>query len=349
MADVMRTGSRRSTLPVRVVDFELANAAKRVVHGALSVVPGERLVVVADEPRYEVGRAFVEAARALGASADVVAIERFGARPLRGLPSALSEALRNAQASILIVGLDDAEMGMRRELLELVRDVRLRHAHMIGLTRKALATGFSADPARVLDTTRAVRTRLRPRSVLRLRTAAGAELEVRLGPASVWSVHDGAIRAGRWENLPAGELTTSPEEVSGVYVADASLGGQIGAAAGLLTSKPVRVEIEGGICKRVACVDRALARQIEEFIGREHHLNRVGTITLGTNIGILGPTGEFVCDQNLPGLHIAFGSVIPELTGASYQTRSQLMMTCTQSDIDLDGAALMRKGRYLIP
>jgi aminopeptidase len=85
-----------------------------------------------------------------------------------------------------------------------------------------------------------------------------------------------------------------------------------------------------------------------QFLARENNLNRVGTITLGTNVGLHEPTGEYVCDQNLPGLHVAFGSVISELTGGAFETRAQLPMTCAHSDVVLDGAPLLRRGRYLV-
>src|SRR5262249_14414067 len=129
---------------------------------------------------------------------------------------------------------------------------------------------------------------------------------------------------------------------------DASIGAQFGAAAGLLTSRPVRVEIDDGVCKGIECTDLGLQRDVRTFLGREHQLSRVGTITLGTNIGMLEPTGEYVCDQNIPGLHIGFGSIIPDLTGAAFQTRAQLTMTCARAHVDLDGAPLLRNGRYLL-
>jgi hypothetical protein len=122
----------------------------------------------------------------------------------------------------------------------------------------------------------------------------------------------------------------------------------MGAAAGLLKSRPVRVEIEEGVCKNVTCVDTALRRDVLAFLAREHQLNRVGTITLGTNVGIVEPIGEYVCDQNIPGLHIAFGSIAPQLTGAPFQTRAQLTMTCAGANVDLDGVPLLRNGRYVV-
>ena len=248
------------------------------------------------------GTALLEIARDLGADPIVHEIESHGERPIRQLPEPIRAAMGRAQASLVAIGFDDGEIGMRLELLDAVRTLSLRHAHMTGVSRKSLIAGFSVDPARILAMTRAVRTRLRADSRLRLRTPAGSDLEVRLDPLMRWAEHVGVIRPGKWENLPSGKLLTCPATVRGVFVADASIGAHFGQAAGLLERNPVRIEIEGSICKGVRSSDRALQREVEAFLAREHNLLRVGGVCLGTNVGILSPTGEIVADQNLPGL-----------------------------------------------
>jgi leucyl aminopeptidase (aminopeptidase T) len=204
------------------------------------------------------------------------------------------------------------------------------------------------DPARILDTTRAVRVRLRPDSKLRLRSAAGSDIEVKLDASHRWAEQVGVLRPGRAESLPSGALVTTPADVRGVFVADASVGGQAGAAAGLLERIPVRFEIEGGFCKTVRSPDRGLQRGIEELLRREHNLDRVGLVILGTNVGIVRPVGEAVCDQNVPGLHLGFGCPLSDQTGATWSTRAHLTITGASADVDLDGAPLLRSGRYMV-
>ena len=337
-----------SSIRLGTVDYDLANAARRVIEAALGVVRGERVVLIVDRPRRDVGSALLEVARDLGADPIVHELESHGERPIRQLPESLRAALGRAQASLIAIGFDDGEIGMRHELLDAVRTFSLRHAHMMGVSRKSLIAGFSVDHARILSTTRAVRTRLRPESKLQLRTPAGSDLEVRLDPGMRWAEHLGVIRPGKWENLPSGKLVTCPAQVRGVFVADASMGSRFGEAAALLDRAPVRLEIDGGTCKSVRCLDRALQREVETFLQREHNLHRIGAVCLGTNVGILSATGEIVADQNLPGLHIVLGSSVPEQTGAAWSTRAQLPMTASGADVDLDGTPLLRAGRYMV-
>jgi leucyl aminopeptidase (aminopeptidase T) len=211
-----------------------------------------------------------------------------------------------------------------------------------------MLAGFSVDPTRILDATRAVRMRVRPNSVLHARTTSGTDLHVKLTPAHRWAEHVGVIRPGRWENLPSGELMTAPQHVSGVFVCDASSGGPFGAAAGLLTRSPVRLEIEDGAVKSFSCSDANMHRGIEAFLAQDRFCANVGTIILGTNVGLLQPIGELVCDQNLPALHITLGSTFPDATGAPSMTSHQLSLTSSGGDVDLDGAPLLRNGRYMV-
>jgi leucyl aminopeptidase (aminopeptidase T) len=330
------------------LDFDLASAARRVIETSLGVVAGDRVVIVVDGARELLGATLAEITRTVGAEAEVVVLEKLSRRPVRNLPEQLRAELSRAQASVLLIGFEEGEWQMRLEYVKLVTELRLRHAHMIGVGRRAMLAGFSVDLQRILDATRAVRTRMRPDSVLRLRSPAGSDLEVKLGPQFRWQERVGIVRPGRWENLPSGELFTCPADVNGFFVADASMGGPLGATAGMLARSPIRMEIKSGACRSVQCIDRRLASAVEGFLRTERNAEKVGMVVLGTNIGMHEATGEVVSDQNVPGLHLGFGATMADQTGAGWDAPTQLLMTGTQADVDLDGAPLLRQGRYLV-
>lgn len=341
--------SRRpsSKMSIATIDFDIVNAARRIFEGALSLVPGDRCLLILDREREGLATALAETARTTGARCDVVFLEDFAMRPITELPPPIRTLLEQAQASVLLVGIERGEQGMRIDLIEHVVRLRLRHAHMVGVTRRSLIAGFSVDPTRVLDATRAVRMRLRPDSVVHLKTKGGSDLTVKLSPRHRWAEHVGVIRPGRWENLPTGELVTAPHSVDGVFVCDASLGGHFD-HKGLVDRNPVRLEVSACIVTRVSCSDRALQRLVEEYLRSEPMAARVGTVVIGTNVGMLAPIGEMVADQNLPGLHLSLGNTFPDMTGAEPGALSQLTMTTSNADLDLDGAQLLRAGRYLV-
>ncbi len=336
-----------STPRLSAVDFDLSNAARRILEGALALVRGERVVILTDTEHGPLAQAVYDLTVLLDAKGEILVLEDVEPRPWRKLPARVSDAMAMAQASVLFASAHEAEATALGELFALVRALRLRHAHVVGVSRRGLLGGFSADAARILDATRAVRTRLRPDSRLTLKSPGGSDLEVRLDPAHRWIEHVGVIRPGRWEQLPHGAIRTTPGNVTGVFVADASLS-DVAEARGVVGRSPVSFDIEAGQCKAVRTSDLGLKRRVEELLRRDHHGDRVGTVVLGTNVGLAHPTGEAACDQNLPGLHLSFGDTFAEQTGATWTSRAHLVATCAAADVDLDGTPLLRAGRYMV-
>ena len=329
-------------------DIDLANAARRIVERSLNVVRGDVVVLLTDRDHRELAHALEQVVASLEATGIVYELGDHEILPLRSVPGNIRESLRSAQASVYIAGVDTAEQSFRRELVDLVSQFKLRHGHMLGVTRRAMLTGFTVDPVRILDATRALRMRLRPDSRAVVRSRAGTDLTVQFGGRYRWVEQTGTIRPGRWENLPAGELATVPERVDGVFVADAAL-----ACARVLTNvplqgAPIRFTIENSLVTNVACTDNNLRSEVENALRDDRHGSRVGTVIFGTNVGISEPTGELVCDQSMPGLHLSFGKTYASETGAEWDSNAQVVAAQAYVDIDLDGTALLRAGRYLV-
>jgi leucyl aminopeptidase (aminopeptidase T) len=328
------------------VDYDLIASARRVIEGALSMVRGERVVIVSDSERKELALALVEAASWANAAATNFDLDSFGKAPLSELPSVIRQALGTAQASIFVARGGSGEVELRRQLVETAASHGLRHAHMLGLTARTMAMGLAVDPHRIADTARALRTRLRGDSEIALRSAAGSNLVVRCSPKYRWVENSGIIRQGRWLNLPAGELLTVSDSITGTFVANASI--TEGVDSQLLIDGPLTLHIEGQRVTRVSAKSSTLQRGVESFLRGGANRDRVGLVSFGTNVGLSEPTGALIVDQTLPGLHLALGMTLPELTGADWDSTGQLVLTASGADIDVDGHAVMRGGRYLL-
>lgn len=331
----------------RNIDFGLMTPAARVVDEILAIDWDERVLVVHDHNSEQIGRAFEHAALERRAIVERIDWEGLAPRPWQGCPAPILEALAASAASILVVSTEEGEYDARHAFVAAVAASRVRHVHIVGTSRRALLGSITASSSRVFELTEMVRKQMRPQTKLVARNPAGTSLEVEMAPHLRWFKNGDVVRAGTWINVPYGALVTSPHTANGVYVADAALGGGLGAKVGLLTARPIRLNIEAGRVRSVECPDMALKSYVERFIADGNNRDRIGLLSLGTNIGIQSPLGEIVHDENMPGLHVALGDAFGARTGATWSAHGQLAFAHTSGDLDLDGEPIVRSGRYV--
>jgi leucyl aminopeptidase (aminopeptidase T) len=328
-------------------DFALMDPALRVIDGGLSVVPGQKLLIVTDAKSMDLSKAIYYASRQQGAEATMFVLEYLGERPHLNLHPDIQHAFAQVEASIFVASALETEANMRRELLQSAANHKVRHAHMVGVTRRSMIHGMNTDPQHIANVAALVRGMLRPRSLLLACSAAGTSLEVKCDPSHRWAEHSGRIRRGRCENLPSGELVTCPADVNGVFVSDGCMSEVFDRPQRLLRDRPVTLQISDGYVREVRCDDADLANDLVAWMQCGPYYDRVGMVSLGTNIGMSDPCGEVICDQIIPGLHLSLGTTTPEKTGASWDTDGQLIFTSYNQDVDLDGRPFLRSGRYL--
>jgi leucyl aminopeptidase (aminopeptidase T) len=325
---------------------ELMPAARRIATGSLGVLTGQRVLVVHDRAHLELAGPIAAAITESGGAPVLFELEELGPRPHTRLHEKIREAMGTAQATVLVCGFHGGEYAMRTELVEEAGRLELRHAHMVGVSARSMLAGVAVDSRRIETLAAAVLARMKPRSVLRVRSTSGTDLTVKLDARNRWVNHTGVVRPGTKENLPAGELVTCPGEISGVYVANGTLGDATGSFAGSLTKSALILQVEAGVVKRIEGSDGSLARRIQVAMRGVVNLDRVALVSLGTNFGLREPVGEIFVDQTLPSVHLSLGLTFPERTGASWTSESWIGFTATGSDVELDGAPLMKGGRY---
>jgi aminopeptidase len=340
--------SSRSAGPRPGTDFELTRPAKSIIAGSLGVVAGEQVVILVDRARVGLGQALVEAATSLGARVSSFVLEDVAPRPVTSVPAVLETALRRAQVSVLLIGVEHRdEVTFRTSFVRITEEARVRHAHVLGLTRSSFVSSFNVEPGRITEMVHAVHLRVLGKRKLRYTTPAGTNLEIRMGDDTRWFERAELIAPGKWANLPAGELIALAENVDGVFVADASMNVALSGTADL-RSQPLTFTIEGGVCVQIDAADKKLVEAARAHVASEEKLDRVGHIVLGANPGLSGPIGEMVHDQCVPGLHVVFGWTNQKVTRATWSTSSILAVNSRAGDIDVDGAPLLRAGRYLL-
>ncbi|EYF04326.1 Hypothetical protein CAP_4590 [Chondromyces apiculatus DSM 436] len=313
----------------------------------LAVGPTDQVVIVSDDANADVADAFEHAAAERGVLVERVPWAKLSPRPLPACPPPVLRAIQHATATVMAISWEEGEYDARYALVNAVIAARTRHVHMIGTGRRAFIGSMMASTGRVFELLQSVRAAMRPSSRIAVRSPAGTHLDVEMAPHLRWFANGHAVVPGQWINVPFGALLSSPAVVSGVYVVDASIGGGIGARAGLLDTRPIRLTIEGSRVRRVDCGDITLRRYVETFMAEGKDRDRVGLLSLGANLGIREALGEIVHDENMPGLHLSLGDTVPTRTGATWTAYGQLAFASAGADVDLDGEPLIRRARYV--
>jgi leucyl aminopeptidase (aminopeptidase T) len=330
-----------------MLDYAVEAAAERVLHASLALRHGERLLIIVDRANGARGDAFGRAATEVGAHPTTLVLEDLAPRPQARLHGSILEALSKCDAAVLSIESVVGEASARRTLWDAVcRGGRVRYAHSVGTSNESFIAGTSIDSRRLAELAASIRQRMRPTSLLRVTSRAGTDVTLRVSSRYRWREDSGIASPGAPTQLPAGELFTHPETVDGVYVVEGSVMTDSGSLPDAGQPGALRFDIKGGHVVRVR--SPRFGVQLESLMRQHTDLDRVGVVCIGTNTGLLSPSGVFGIDQKMPGAHIVLGETFRDVTGATWSSGSLIGATCTHCDIDVDGTPLLRGGRYVI-
>jgi hypothetical protein len=264
--------------------------------------PGERVLVVVDEPLTAEGGELVEALRAAGA---VPRLELWAAteRPMAHAPAAVLEGARESTLCLFLLQQPlGAEADARFELAGTMSG----HGRVIflGLVDAELLRGELSQPAPDLGgVARGVLDQLEGVEELRVRGAAGTDLTVRV-TGRPWLTDALPLQRGGVANFPGGEIFVAPHRdgADGVLVADLTVPYTVDG----LVDEPVRVEFAGG---RITTIEggRAATMLRELVDGAGEGADVIAELGLGLNPTVR-PRGHVMLDEKAAGTaHVAIG------------------------------------------
>ncbi|WP_323173513.1 aminopeptidase [Natrialba sp. PRR66] len=278
-----------------MVTTQLIETAATLLRTNLAAKPGESFLVVADEPKREIGQAFFEAGREMGLEAGFVEMlprEQHGQEP----PEYVSAAM--AAADLVICPTSTSLTHTRGRETAVAQGTRV--ATMPGITKEMFDSGaITADYTEVERLTERMTEKLTAAETARIESH-GEQLSLSIsGRDGIAS--DGIFReAGASGNLPSGEGYVAPVEGSaeGTLVVD---GGIVGVG---VVEDPLSIDIEDG---SIVSMHGDHADTFRETIGDDACAKRVCELGIGTN-----PTAEIVGtvleDEKVYGTcHVAFG------------------------------------------
>lgn len=335
-------------MPFGSAASDLLPGARNAVVTCLAIQPGERVALIADEASAAVAASLEQALSERGAECDGVLIESLAARPLRAAPPRVLQALERAAAGILCVQPQEGELAARMEIVGAVERLRIRYAHMVGVTPQIMREGLRADYHLVDRLSRQLCERMRHARMLRVKTRAGTDFSATFDAALAWVKTSGIINPRYWSNLPAGEVFTTPASVDGTFVCDGTAGDYFNAKYGSLEATPLVLRIRGGRLAAAECARADLQADFWAYCHTDANSDRVGELAFGTNLGLSRMIGILLQDEKVPGVHLAFGDPYGSQTGADWSSRTHVDVLTRGCNVWIDDEQVIAEGRYLL-
>jgi len=330
----------------------IEQGVKNAVENCLSVKAGETAVVITDNETFEIGSALKKAIEKITGTIQFFVMEDFGTRPI-DFQQTIADAISAADVSIYAAqGAEGELQTFRRHMLKAIQaNPTLRHAHMIGITPQIMKDGMCSDYKEIQLISRLVYDKVRNAKKIQVVAEKGSNFVAEFSPLLKWSISDGIIPPGHWNNLPDGEVLTSPLSLDGTVVIDGCLGDFFDERYGSLEDTPVTIEVASGRAVKASllCDNEQLLLEFSKYIFEtDENSNRVGEFAIGTNTGLTDLIYNILQDEKIPGVHIAFGHPLPSKTGADWDSIAHVDGVIRNTTILVDEEMIMDKGIFCL-
>jgi aminopeptidase len=312
----------------------LLSAAAVAVRDCMGAQPGERVLVITDEPQRLIGLALHRAARELGL--DVLLVEMI-ARQTNGEepPTEVAELMTRFDVAMCATLKSLTHTEARRA----ASAAGTRVATLPGVTEEIMVRCMNADYDRIARRTHHLCDLLAAASTIRVQAAGGTDVLLPIEGRQAFASSGIFRERGQWGNLPTGEAYLAPVEgrSQGVVVVDGSMAG-----VGLVRT-PIRITIEDGYATTISGgVEADRLRALLDAHGRE--ARTVAEFGIGTN-DRARLTGVILEDEKVMGtIHIAFGD--NKSMGGSVRVASHLDGLVTAPTVHFDDRLIMDRGQF---
>ncbi|MDI6916341.1 MAG: aminopeptidase [Thermoplasmatales archaeon] len=280
----------------------MINGAVNALKVVLSLKSGENVLVVSDEKKNEIGKAFMDGAKQLGANVRNYVLPE-DRRPLKKIPDALLKMVDDNNIIINAFEGFPEETPFRIKLIKKEISTNARVGHAPGITRAMMTRGpMTTDYEKVAENAYSLISKFKNAKNVHITAPGGTDIILDIENRGFDS--DVKIKPGTFGNLPAGEIWCAPVEnkANGVIVTDGSIGdiGQV--------KKPLRIEVENGKIVSLQSDDPWLVEKIKKLTSVDKMASVIGELGIGLNPNAR-ITGNLLEDEKAgKTAHIAFGN-----------------------------------------
>ncbi|MDQ2901246.1 MAG: aminopeptidase [Acidobacteriota bacterium] len=329
-------------------DPELSPGARNAVDVCLRIQPHEKVTVITDIVSSEIASSLVHELDLIGVEYRAFVLEDYAERPLETHPQIILDDLETSQVSIFAVQAQLNELKTRMQMTDVVNRRKIRHAHMVNISKEIMMQGMRADFLKVdAISTRVWEIASAARSI-RATTAFGTDITAAMNPNYKWIKTSGIISPNKWGNLPGGETFTTPGEVNGTFVIDGVVGDYLCAKYGRLREEPLTIRVKENRLTEAFSANSKLEDEFWRYTHTDENSDLVGEFAIGTNIALKDVIGNILQDEKIPGIHMAFGNPYGAHTGATWHSGTHIDVVGREFNIWIDDRQIMRQGEFLL-
>ena len=314
---------------------KLRLAAGVVLKDCMAVKEGERVLIIIDGPKREIGEVLFEQASKLQAEAllmEMLPRDNHGVEP----PEAVAEAMKHADVIVIPTSKSLSHTCARREANERGARIATMPDITVEMMGRTLSAGYSQIAQRCLH----YAGLLTEADEVKISTPAGTDLAFSLkgrkGLADTGLVH----APGEFSNLPAGEAYAAPLEgtANGKLVVDGSMAG-----IGKLKD-PITMTVKDGFVTQVTGgPDGEKLEAIMDRYGRE--ARNIAELGIGLN-ELAQLTGSPLEDEKVLGtVHVGIGD--NSNFGGTVSVPSHLDGILLSPTLTVDGRVLIDNGKLV--
>ncbi|HCY77003.1 MAG TPA: leucyl aminopeptidase [Ignavibacteriales bacterium] len=315
---------------------KLDSASAIAIRDCMGTKKNEKILVITDEQKREIGLSLNENAIRLGYESILVEMKSGkinGEEP--------SDVIAELMQKFDVVFCPTAKSLTHTDARRAASSKGVRIATFPGITKDVMIRGMNADYKAISKRTVELANLLETGKEIRVTAPAGTDITFSIAGRKAYASKGLFHAKGESGNLPTGEAFLAPVEgtSNGVFVVDGSMAG-----LGLIKNASIKIEVENGYATKIS--GGTLAKKLKvmlDKVGKE--ARNIAEFGIGTNDSAK-LSGVLLEDEKVMGtIHIALGNNVS--MGGSVNVPIHLDGVVKKPTVWMDGKMLMKSGILL--
>ena len=315
---------------------KLDKASRIAIKDCMGAKKKEKILVVTDETKREIGQSLYQNALALGHEAFLLEMK---SRQYNGEepPKFVAEAMKMANVVLCPTTKSLTHTDARRNSSALGN----RIATFPGITKEVMIRGLNADYKKIAALTLKLTKMMDKTKSIRVTSPGGTDITMSIEGRKTIPSKGLFHKKGESGNLPTGEAFAAPMEgkSEGVFVADGSF-----AVIGMIKT-PIKIKVEKGLATEISGGKEAkeLIKMLAPFGKKGRNIAEIG---IGTNDSVKLSGMLLEDEKKLGTVHIALGD--NKSMGGKINVPIHVDGVILKPTVYFDGKIVMKNGKLLV-